>query len=138
MVSKSKAALKAVSKSATKGRFPAKYCNPKTGETWSGHARPPKWIANVKDRSIYLIAGAGSEVATEPAAASKKKTATKKAAAAKTPAKNVVAKKDAAKKALSAKTVASTKAPVKKASLREAVPVASKKASANGEPVAEA
>ena len=26
--------------SQTKGKLPAKYLNPKTGETWSGHARP--------------------------------------------------------------------------------------------------
>ncbi|WP_342802414.1 H-NS family nucleoid-associated regulatory protein [Paraburkholderia panacisoli] len=30
--------------------------NPKTGETWSGHARPPAWIKDVKDRSKFLIA----------------------------------------------------------------------------------
>jgi DNA-binding protein H-NS len=38
-----------------KGKLPAKYLNPKTGETWSGHARPPAWIKNVKDRSKFLI-----------------------------------------------------------------------------------
>ena len=39
------------------GKLPPKYLNPKTGETWSGHARPPAWIKNVKDRSKFLIAG---------------------------------------------------------------------------------
>jgi DNA-binding protein H-NS len=40
-----------------KGKLPPKYINPKTGETWSGHARPPQWIASVKDRSRFLIEG---------------------------------------------------------------------------------
>ncbi len=34
----------------------AKYRDPKTGATWSGHGRAPGWIANVKDRSKYLTA----------------------------------------------------------------------------------
>ncbi|CAB3757017.1 H-NS family nucleoid-associated regulatory protein [Paraburkholderia humisilvae] len=38
------------------GKLPPKYRDPKTGATWSGHARPPAWIKNVKDRSKYLIA----------------------------------------------------------------------------------
>jgi DNA-binding protein H-NS len=41
------------------GKLPAKYRDPKTGATWSGKARPPKWIANAKDRSKFLIDGAG-------------------------------------------------------------------------------
>jgi DNA-binding protein H-NS len=43
--------------STTKGKLPPKYANPKTGETWSGHARPPGWIAGVKDRAKFLIDG---------------------------------------------------------------------------------
>jgi DNA-binding protein H-NS len=39
----------------SKGKLPPKYLNPKTGETWSGHARPPSWIAGVKDRTKFLI-----------------------------------------------------------------------------------
>ncbi|WP_207000843.1 H-NS family nucleoid-associated regulatory protein [Trinickia mobilis] len=42
---------------AEKGKLPPKYLNPKTGETWSGHARPPAWIKDVKDRSKFSIAG---------------------------------------------------------------------------------
>ncbi|WP_321935400.1 H-NS histone family protein [Paraburkholderia sp. J8-2] len=38
-----------------RGPQPAKYRNPKTGETWSGLARAPAWIADVKDRSKFLI-----------------------------------------------------------------------------------
>ncbi|BBQ00399.1 hypothetical protein BSFA1_55270 [Burkholderia sp. SFA1] len=41
----------------SKGKLPAKYRNPKTGETWSGHARPPAWIKDVKDRTRFLIDG---------------------------------------------------------------------------------
>jgi DNA-binding protein H-NS len=39
----------------SKGKLPPKYRDPKTGATWSGHARPPAWIKDVKDRSRYLI-----------------------------------------------------------------------------------
>lgn len=48
--------------SQTKGTLPAKYRNPKTGETWSGRARPPRWIAKVKDRTRFLIDGAGTVI----------------------------------------------------------------------------
>jgi DNA-binding protein H-NS len=37
------------------GKLPPKYRDPKTGATWSGHARPPAWIKNVQDRSKFLI-----------------------------------------------------------------------------------
>ncbi|MEM5372660.1 H-NS family nucleoid-associated regulatory protein [Paraburkholderia azotifigens] len=36
----------------------ARYRDPKTGATWTGHGRAPAWIANVKDRSKYLVASA--------------------------------------------------------------------------------
>lgn len=42
-------------KASGNGSLPPKYRNPKTGETWSGHARPPAWIKDVKDRSKFLI-----------------------------------------------------------------------------------
>ncbi|SAL75481.1 histone family protein nucleoid-structuring protein H-NS [Caballeronia terrestris] len=45
--------------SSTKGKLPPKYRDPKTGATWSGHARPPAWIAKVRDRTKFLIDGAG-------------------------------------------------------------------------------
>ena len=61
--------------------MPPKYINPKTGETWSGHARPPGWIANVKDRSKFLIAGgAQATVAANKGSAGKAKAAVKKTA----------------------------------------------------------
>ena len=46
----------------TKGA--AKYLDPKTGATWTGHGRAPGWIANVKDRSKYLVAGTSAPAVT--------------------------------------------------------------------------
>ena len=34
---------------------PAKYRDPKTGTTWTGHGRAPAWIANAKDRTKFLV-----------------------------------------------------------------------------------
>ncbi|WP_408360542.1 MULTISPECIES: H-NS family nucleoid-associated regulatory protein [unclassified Paraburkholderia] len=63
------------------GKLPPKYINPKTGETWSGHARPPAWIAEAKDRSKFLIAsGAEAAVAASAGVVSKAKAAAKKGA----------------------------------------------------------
>jgi len=50
----------------TKGKLPPKYLNPKTGETWSGHARPPAWIASVRDRTKFLIADDAQATAALP------------------------------------------------------------------------
>ncbi|EKS66873.1 MULTISPECIES: H-NS histone family protein [Caballeronia] len=86
----------AMTKLAKKGKLPAKYRNPKTGETWSGWARPPAWIANVKDRSKFLIDAESAENAVKPKAvarkAAAKKTAAKKKAAAPAARKSVAAK----------------------------------------------
>jgi DNA-binding protein H-NS len=38
-----------------KGAQPALYRDPKSGATWSGRGRAPAWLANVKDRSKFLI-----------------------------------------------------------------------------------
>lgn len=35
--------------------LPARYMNPKTGETWSGRGRAPGWLAGVKNRDRFLI-----------------------------------------------------------------------------------
>ncbi|MEX3973208.1 H-NS family nucleoid-associated regulatory protein [Paraburkholderia caribensis] len=63
----------AKTKSATgvKGKLRPKYRDPKTGATWSGHARPPQWIAGVKDRTKFLIdsSSAGSVAAAKKPAA---------------------------------------------------------------------
>jgi len=44
----------------------AKYRDPKTGATWSGHGRAPRWIASAKDRSKFLVEG--NAVVSAPAA----------------------------------------------------------------------
>ncbi|SAL39560.1 H-NS histone family protein [Caballeronia telluris] len=95
-------------KGKVQGKLPPKYMNPKTGETWSGHARPPAWIKDVKDRTKFLIDGAAGQ-----AVPSAKKPAAKKAAAKKTQAasRKTAAKKSATgvKAAAKRKGVASTK-----------------------------
>ncbi|ACC76361.1 H-NS family nucleoid-associated regulatory protein [Paraburkholderia caribensis] len=57
--------------SAAKKAVPmAKYRDPKTGATWTGHGRAPAWIANAKDRSKYLVASgsvAPGSATTKPA-----------------------------------------------------------------------
>ncbi|MFL9862400.1 H-NS family nucleoid-associated regulatory protein [Paraburkholderia madseniana] len=63
-----------------RGPQPAMYQDPKSGATWSGRGRAPTWLANVKDRSKFLIAGgAEATAATAAGAVSKAKTAVKKA-----------------------------------------------------------
>jgi DNA-binding protein H-NS len=39
---------------ARKKALPARYVNPKTGETWSGRGRSPGWLAG-KNRERFLI-----------------------------------------------------------------------------------
>jgi DNA-binding protein H-NS len=63
-----------------RGPQPAMYQDPKSGATWSGRGRAPAWLANVKDRSKFLIAnGAEAAVATTAGAVSKAKAVGKKA-----------------------------------------------------------
>jgi DNA-binding protein H-NS len=128
---KSKAAAKPVSKAVTKSKLPPKYINRKTGETWSGHARPPQWIAGVKDRSKFLIAGAADGGAVgNGAAASKAKPARKSGVVAKkAAAKKVVAKKATAKKAVAKKAPAVKKFASKKVVGKKVVPTVKKVAS---------
>ncbi|OYD77440.1 UNVERIFIED_ORG: DNA-binding protein H-NS [Burkholderia sp. CF145] len=79
--SKPNVSAKTPGKAAAKGKLPPKYINRKTGETWSGHARPPAWLKDVKDRSKFLIAGgAETTVAVTASAVSKAKAAAKKGA----------------------------------------------------------
>jgi DNA-binding protein H-NS len=109
-------------KAATKSKLPAKYRNPKTGETWSGWARPPLWIKDVKNRAKFLIDGHSESQAvvasaTKPAG----KNAVKKVAAKKAMAKTLTAKaprkastKSAVVANVSTKKAAAKKAPVKR------------------------
>ncbi|MGF6646523.1 H-NS family nucleoid-associated regulatory protein [Paraburkholderia sp. GAS82] len=64
-----KAGSKAASKSA---QSVAKYRDPKSGATWSGHGRAPGWIANVKDRTKFLVDSSVTSVT--PPLATKAKT----------------------------------------------------------------
>lgn len=41
----------------------AKYRDPRTGATWTGHGRAPAWISSVKDRSRFLVDGVSSSPA---------------------------------------------------------------------------
>jgi DNA-binding protein H-NS len=123
----------AKAKAGVKPKLPAKYRNPKTGETWSGWARPPLWIKDVKDRTKFLIDGlsdghAFATSATKPAGKkAAKKVAAKKAKvktlSAKAPAKKAAAKKASTKSATvanaPAKKAATRKAPVKRASVKK-------------------
>jgi DNA-binding protein H-NS len=70
-------AKKAVAKTVgKKSAAAAKYRDPKTGATWTGHGRAPQWIASAKNRDRFLVDGA---TATEkPASASKVKVTVKK------------------------------------------------------------
>jgi DNA-binding protein H-NS len=52
-----------------------KYRDPATGRTWTGHGRPPAWIAAAKNRADCLIAGGAAKPAAKKRAAAKKKTA---------------------------------------------------------------
>jgi DNA-binding protein H-NS len=75
----------------------AKYRDPKSGQTWTGHGRPPAWIVGAKDRDAFLIdAPAAKKIrATKPAKAPK---AARPAKAPKAPkAPKAAAKKRAAK-----------------------------------------
>ncbi len=54
-------------RAATKTAGKAKYRDPATGKTWTGHGRAPDWIKNAADRSPYLIAANGSKVTSKPA-----------------------------------------------------------------------
>lgn len=49
-----------------------KYRDPKTGATWSGRGPAPAWLAAVKDRTAFLIAGAGESAAELKATQAKK------------------------------------------------------------------
>jgi len=72
--------VKSKAASSLKSGTPAKYRHPKTGETWTGHGRAPAWIANVRDRSKFLIAsGADAARAASVSPVSKARTAAKKA-----------------------------------------------------------
>ncbi|WP_199542032.1 H-NS family nucleoid-associated regulatory protein [Paraburkholderia kururiensis] len=110
-----------------------KYRDPETGATWSGRGRAPAWLAETKDRAVFLIEGNGKAVpkATNARKSTAKKTAAKKLVTTKATAgkavagavptgkraarpRNSTAKKTASKKAMAKtddKAVVSAEAP---------------------------
>lgn len=113
---------KAKGKSAPKplARAP-KYRDPKTGKTWTGHGKPPGWIAGAKNRDIFLIEGAPSAPASSAkASATAKKAGPSKATTVK-PARKVTAPKTAAVKSAPVKATKG-KAAAKKAVVKKAAP----------------
>ena len=109
-----------------RGPQPPKYRDPKSGATWSGRGPAPAWLASAKDRTRFLIAGAGDTATPTTAAAvtklGAKKPAAQKATVATKKAKQVAAKKVAANQAFASKNVANKKVVSKRS------PVATKKA----------
>ncbi|OXC77462.1 H-NS family nucleoid-associated regulatory protein [Caballeronia sordidicola] len=125
-ISQIETAVKATSADTHRGQRtgpqPAKYRHPKSGASWSGRGPAPAWLANVKDRTKFLVdAQTAAPENAAVAKASGKTGATKKATASKKVAKKATAKKAAAKKATAAK-----KAPTKTAVAPESA-VAGKK-----------
>jgi DNA-binding protein H-NS len=58
-------------KAAVGTTTPAKYRDPKTGATWTGHGRAPAWIASAKDRTRFLTNGSAAQAVAVPKAAAK-------------------------------------------------------------------
>lgn len=99
-------------RAATAGRRPsagvAKYRDPKTGQTWTGHGRPPAWIAAAKDRDSFLIGAAAAPAKAAKQAKAKTAKAAKavKATKAAKPAAKASAKTRAAARAKKARAAA--------------------------------
>lgn len=106
---------------------PAKFMDPKTGNTWTGKGKPPKWIAGAKSRDGFLIAtvektlaekaatkagkAAGKTLATKPAAKVAAKVVAKTGTTAKKVAAKPAAKKPAAKVVAKSAAAAAPSAP---------------------------
>lgn len=114
--------------STGKSKLPAKYRDPKTGAEWSGWARPPAWIANVKDRTKFLIDPSdtnespkiggrkpSAKTTVQPASRAASKTAVKTPGRRGRPPKNA-----AATKAATVKTAGKRGRPAKNAVAAEA------------------
>jgi DNA-binding protein H-NS len=98
---------------AAKSTGIAKYRDPQSGKTWTGHGKPPNWIAGVADRTKFLIDGESSAPALTAAATAKP---------VKTAKAGDKASKPAAKKDARAKSIGEQAAPAgKKAAKRSAM-----------------
>ncbi|SEK08886.1 H-NS family nucleoid-associated regulatory protein [Paraburkholderia diazotrophica] len=62
-ISGKKRGRKPGSKAAVSTATSAKYRDPKTGATWTGHGRAPAWIASAKDRTKFLLGGSAVQAA---------------------------------------------------------------------------
>lgn len=115
-----------------KGSGVAKYRDPASGKTWTGHGKPPGWIAGAADRTKFLIDGSAAAEATNVAKAPKVAKAAKKAAKPVGPAKKAAVKAAAgAKQERAAKGTTKPAAPAKKANVaRKATRAAAKKVTA--------
>ena len=82
---------------ASRSAGAAKYRDPKSGQTWTGHGRPPAWIVGAKDRDAFLIDAPAAQPVAKKARVAKPAKAAKPARPAKTP--KAAAKKRAAKPA---------------------------------------
>jgi DNA-binding protein H-NS len=117
------------------GPQPAKYRDRKSGATWSGKGRAPAWLANVRDRTKFLIEEEGASPVAEVATKATRKASpgAKKANAAKKATREVAAKKITAKKAAATKNEAKKSTPIqsaaatKKVAAKKAGPAAKKK-----------
>jgi DNA-binding protein H-NS len=69
---------KAAPRRASRSAGVAKYRDPATLQTWTGHGRPPAWIANAKNRDDYLIDAAAAKPAAKKRGAAKKGAVAKK------------------------------------------------------------
>lgn len=107
---------KANATSAPKAAGVPKYRDPQTGKTWTGHGKPPGWIAGAADRTKFLIdanASAGQTAATPAANAPKAPKAAKASKAVQTTAVKATPDKKA-----STTKVATKKAPAVKQAAR--------------------
>src|SRR5260370_26373230 len=116
--SRAKSKAKSKGKAADNGKLPAKYRNPKTGATWSGWARPPLWIKDVKDRTKFLIGGHSESNAEASATKPASKKAAKKVSGKKVTVKTLSANAPAEKAA--AKTATAANVPAKKMAANKA------------------
>jgi DNA-binding protein H-NS len=70
----------------------AKYRDPKSGQTWTGHGRPPAWIVGAKDRDAFLIDAPAAQPVAKKARVAKPAKPVKAAKAPKAAAKKRAAK----------------------------------------------
>lgn len=79
-------ARKAAAKRAKVSAGVAKYRDPATQQTWTGHGRPPAWIVAAKNREDYLIDAAAGTPAKKRAAKKARSTKARGKRLIKTPA----------------------------------------------------